>query len=122
MENNLNPGEKIPLEPDELLNLIESDEVFTILSEENIPGFNKLVKYELISIKDDTVYLTDLGKEAQIHGVENVLARKHNGMVVEEIPAKIPFRIRKTYLIWSLLFLFLAILILVFQIVWPPSQ
>lgn len=122
MQDNLISEKKLPLGHDELLNLIESEEVYTILSEENMSGFNDLVKYELICIKDDKVFLTELGKEAQRCGVKNFLANKHIELVVAEIPAKIPFRVRKTYLIFSLIFLFLAFLILILQMIWQPSQ
>lgn len=108
-------------DPEELLNLIESGDVFSILSEENMKGFNELMKYELIAVKDDKVYLTPLGKEAQIHGVQKVISRKPVQFSTVAIPEKIPFKIRRIYLFGSLLFLLLAFLFLVLQIIWQDQ-
>ncbi len=121
MEEDLIPEKKLPLGQEELLNLIEIEDIFTILSEENMEGFNELVKYELICIKDDKVFLTDLGREAQVSGVKNVLARKNVDMVIADIPSKLPSRVRKSYLIWSLLILLLAMLLFIFQMIWQPE-
>lgn len=103
---------------EELLNLIESEDVFALLSEENLEGLNQLMKYELITIKDEKVYLTQLGKEAQVHGVKNIIARRNVEKVVAEIPVKIHFKARKDYMLYSLLFLFLSLLLLAYQLLW----
>lgn len=112
------PGEKKVCNcQEDLLNLIENEDVFNILSEENMESFNELMKYELITVKDEKVHLTPLGKEAQIHGVKNVIGRKN----VEHITTRItsaPSRVWKSFLIWPVLILFLALLYLVFQYIW----
>ncbi len=103
---------------EELLNLVESGDVFNILSEGNMSGFNELMKYEMITVKDDKVFLTSLGKEAQIHGVKNVIGRKNVESIASGIPVARSFKTKKNYLIWSLVFLFLALLLIVFQYIW----
>ena len=103
---------------EDLLHLIETEDVFNILSQENMEGFNELMKYELITVKDDKVYLTPLGKEAQIHGVNNVIARKNAKVVATQIPAATSFKSGKTFLIWSIAILFLSLLFFVFQYIW----
>jgi hypothetical protein len=103
---------------EDLLHLIETEDVFNILSEENMVSFNELMKYELIAVKDDKVYLTPLGKEAQVQGVKNVIAKKNLQKVSLGIPAVNTRKSVKIYLFWSLLFLFLVLLFLVFQYIW----
>lgn len=106
---------------DEMLHLIESKDIVKLLSEENMKGFNDLMKYELIGIKDDTVFLTELGKEAKLYGVKNIVARQRVHILAAKIPSRIPLRIRMLYLIISLLFLSLALFILIYNIVVPTN-
>lgn len=117
MKQEFTEEKKVCISAEGLLHLIETQDVFNILSEENMEGLNELMKYELITVKDDKVYLTPLGKEAQIHGVKNVIATKSMQKITATIPTTTPFRIKKTNL-WSLLFLFLALLFIVFQYIW----
>lgn len=59
---------------DKLLKLIEEGDADTILSEENMQNsFSELIKYELIVLKNDKVFLTELGTVARIVGVKKVV-------------------------------------------------
>lgn len=56
---------------DKLLILIEEGDSGKILSEENFyPRFNELLKYGLVEIKEDKIYLTAQGIEAKKNGVD----------------------------------------------------
>lgn len=62
---------------DRLLKLIEEGDPDVILSEEQlIPRFNELMKYDLVTLKDDKVYLTEKGKEAKREGVDKIIKRE----------------------------------------------
>lgn len=57
-----------------LINLIDEGNPEIILAEDSlVPKFNELLKYDLVVIKDDRVYLTEKGKLAKTHGFEYVM-------------------------------------------------
>ncbi|CAN5158341.1 hypothetical protein BH23BAC2_BH23BAC2_23410 [soil metagenome] len=94
---------------EDLLNLIEEGDAFSILSDAHTQGFKDLMKYELIATKDDKVYLTELGKEAQKIGVNAVISRKSATLSIPQIPVKKVVKNRNKFLI-SVLFLLILIL------------
>lgn len=60
-----------------LIKLIDEGDPEVILAEDAlIPQFNELLKYDLIVIKDDRLFLTDKGQLAKIHGFEYVLEQE----------------------------------------------
>lgn len=62
---------------DRLLKLIEEGDPDVILSEEKlIPRFNELMKYDLVTLKNEKVYLTEKGKQAKREGVEKIIKRE----------------------------------------------
>ena len=62
---------------DRLLKLIDEGDPDVILSEEKlIPRFNELMKYDLVTLKDDKVYLTHKGREAKREGVDKFIKRQ----------------------------------------------
>ena len=117
MQKFVSEKENNPLTQEEMLHLIECGDIVELLSEENMKGFNDLIKYELIVVKDDKIYLSELGKEAKLNGVKNTVARQRVKILAANIPSRIPLRISKLYLIISLLSLLLALLFLIFNIV-----
>ena len=45
-----------------------------ILAEDSlVPKFNELLKYDLIVIKDDRVFLTEKGQTAKLHGFDYII-------------------------------------------------
>ncbi len=103
---------------EDLLNLIENEDVFNILCDENMEGFNELMKHELITVKDDKVYLTPLGKEALVNGVKNVISKKNKLKAAPRITAAISYKPLYSYLIGCLILLFLALLFVIFKSIW----
>lgn len=108
---------------DRLLKLIEEGDTEAILSEkELVPEFNELLKYDLIYLKDEKIYLTEEGKAAKIEGVDVVISRKKQTQLEKlqqkASPVKIfalPFNLKawrtnKNFLL--IIFLFLTFLIL----------
>jgi len=121
MEKFVKEKENIPLSQEEMLHLIESGDMVELLSEENMKGFNDLIKYELIVVKDDKIFLSDLGREAKLMGVKHTVARQRIQIIAANIPSGIPLKISKLYLIISLLLLLFILLILIYNIVQPTN-
>jgi len=66
-----------------LINLIDEGDPEVILAEDAlVPKFNELLKYDLVVIKDDRVFLTEKGKTAKIHGIDYIIAQ-------EKLPKKV---------------------------------
>lgn len=62
---------------DKLLDLIEEGDPDKILSEEELfPKFNQLVKYGLVVLKDDKVFLTEKGIQAKNEGVDSFIKKE----------------------------------------------
>lgn len=60
-----------------LIKLIDEGDPEVILAEDLlIPQFNELLKYELVQIKDDRVFLTEKGHLAKVHGLEFMLEQE----------------------------------------------
>lgn len=59
---------------DDLLRIIEDGDAEIILSPENSKGFNELVKYELVYMKNEKICLTDLGVKAKTEGATKIIA------------------------------------------------
>ena len=60
-----------------LLDLIEEGDPDKILSEEELfPKFNQLVKYGLVVLKDDKVFLTEKGIQAKNEGVDSFIQKE----------------------------------------------
>ena len=73
---------------DRLLKLIEEGDPAVILSEERlIPRFNELMKYDLVELKDERVFLTEKGKEAKREGVEKIIKREKNAQLQNSLLA-----------------------------------
>lgn len=63
---------------DELLQLIENGDAETILSEDDlVERLNFLLKWELITITEDEIHLTQKGKEARIEGVSSLIEEEN---------------------------------------------
>lgn len=103
---------------EDLLNLIEKEDVFNILCDENMEGFNELMKHELIAVKDDKVYLTPLGKEALDNGVKNVISQKNKLKTAPRLTTAISYKPLYSYLLGCLILLFLALLFVVYKSIW----
>lgn len=70
-----------------LIKLIDEGDPEIILAEDAlIPKFNELLKYDLVVIKDDRVFLTEKGKLAKVHGLEYILEQ-------ERLPKKRPGKV-----------------------------
>lgn len=65
--------ERFSSNSDYLLKLIEEEDATLILSGENAEDFNKLMKYELITIEDHKLHLTRRGEKAKEIGVSAML-------------------------------------------------
>jgi len=60
-----------------LIKLIDEGDPEVILAEESlVPKFNELLKYDLVVIKDDRVFLTEKGRLAKIHGIEHIIEQE----------------------------------------------
>lgn len=60
-----------------LIKLIDEGDPEVILAEDAlVPKFNELLKYDLVVIKDDRVFLTEKGKTAKIHGFDYILEQE----------------------------------------------
>lgn len=114
---------------DKLLQLVDEGDPNTILDEENLTAtFNELVKYGLITIEDEQVYLTAEGKLAKEEGVQNFIEKLQQEQVqVEPIdqPRKTPvveppFSVRNKRL-WSWSLMLLMLLSLLFSLLHLPE-
>ena len=114
---------------DRLLQLVDEGDPNTILDEENLTAtFNELVKYGLITIEDEQVYLTAEGKLAKEEGVQNFIEKLQQEQVqVEPIdqPRKTPvveppFSVRNKRL-WSWSLMLLMLLSLLFSLLHLPE-
>ncbi len=64
-----------------LLELIDEGDADAILSEDElISRFNELLKYELIAVEYEKVYLTEKGKEAKNKGVEAIINQEKHAV------------------------------------------
>lgn len=62
---------------EKLLDLIEEGDPDKILSEEELfPKFNQLVKYNLVVLKEDKVFLTEKGIQAKKEGVDSFIKKE----------------------------------------------
>ena len=60
-----------------LIKLIDEGNPEVILAEEAlVPKFNELLKYDLVVIKDDRVFLTEKGQTAKLHGFEYIIEQE----------------------------------------------
>ena len=67
-----------------LIKLIDEGDPEVILAEDSlVPKFNELLKYDLVVIKEDRVFLTEKGKLAKTHGFDYILEQ-------EKLPKKSP--------------------------------
>lgn len=58
-----------------LLKLVQDSDTTKILTDENLKkSLNDLMKYELIDIKNEKIYITERGKRAQREGLNAVIA------------------------------------------------
>ncbi|UJH92463.1 hypothetical protein LZ575_08185 [Antarcticibacterium sp. 1MA-6-2] len=103
---------------DRLLKLIEEGEADVILSEEKlIPRFNELMKHDLVTLKDEKVFLTEKGKKAKVEGVDKIINREkelqvQNSHISKRSPAITILnkdRNRKKWLLGLALLLLLAV-------------
>lgn len=104
--------ENYAVNQEKLLRLIDEGDPSSILSEENTKGFNELMKYQLITIEDDKVSLTELGREAINEGILKVMEKaKEPTILVNALnsPIKVLPKNRKVYYA-SLLFFLLMLL------------
>lgn len=66
-----------------LIKLIDEGDPEVILAEDAlVPKFNELLKYELVVIIDDRVFLTEKGKLAKSHGFDYIIEQ-------EKLPKKV---------------------------------
>lgn len=99
-----------------LLQLIDEGDPSSILSEDNGRGFNELMKYQLISIKNDKVLLTDLGREAQKDGIVKVLNQLKSPAPAVKLPnIPVPALPGNPRILW-VTFLICLLILLVFLI------
>lgn len=61
--------EQAKIKGDQLLKIIEEGNPEDILLEEYVHVFNELIKYELITIRDGKICLTERGIRAKVEGV-----------------------------------------------------
>lgn len=60
-----------------LIKLIDEGDSEVILAEDAlVPKFNELLKYDLVVIKEDRVFLTEKGQLAKIHGFEYIMEQE----------------------------------------------
>lgn len=111
--NNMDPT-------DRLLKLIEEGDADTILSQENMQNsFSELIKYELIVVKNDKVFLTELGAVARVVGVQKVLNEvKEKKVAVKTATVDHPKGIRTSSLSYYILILIGLLMILFIQVIW----
>lgn len=106
---------------DKLLKLIEEGDADTILSEENMQNsFSELIKYELIVIKNDKVFLTELGTVARIVGVQKIVNELKEKKIAVKTAAPVadPKDIRISYLSYYILLIVGLLMMLFIQIAW----
>lgn len=66
-----------------LITLIDEGDPEVILAEDAlVPKFNELLKYDLVVIKDDRVFLTEKGKLAKSYGIDYIIGQ-------EKLPKKV---------------------------------
>ncbi len=114
MNKDFTPEKKLCNCHEDLLLLIENGDVVNILYEENMESFNYLMKYELITVKEDKVYLTSLGKEAQLKGVKTVLSQKNIETVSTGVPSA-DFKERRNFISVFILLVALTLLFIAIQ-------
>ncbi len=106
-----------------LIKLIDDGDPEVILAEDAlVPKFNELLKYELVVIKEDRVFLTEKGKIAKARGLEYILQQEKlpKTSVKKTIAARIsgkkysinylPMKLRMVHLLVLLLLLTMAFL------------
>ncbi|UJH92059.1 hypothetical protein LZ575_05490 [Antarcticibacterium sp. 1MA-6-2] len=106
---------------DRLLKLIEQGDAAIILSEENLQNcISELLKFELIVIKNDHIYLTEIGKTALIVGVEKALTDlKSKKATVLAIPVEAgPKKINTSNVPYYILLILGILLMLLIQFFW----
>lgn len=109
---------------DRLLQLVEEDNPDTILAEEKLVAtFNELLKYGLIELQDEKIYLTPKGKLAKNEGVENFInnlkqiqAQNEPKNQQKRTAVIKPFFLTVNRKLWSLSLLFLLVLAMVFSL------
>lgn len=116
-----NPGKKVTDQRDHLLKLIEEGDADRILSENDMQkSFSELVKHELIVIKEDKIFLTELGEVARIRGVQKVITDQKAKKVVinTATPVIEKRRIIGSNLPYYILLLLGLLMMLSIQILW----
>lgn len=106
---------------DKLLKLIDEGDANSILSEENMQkSFSKLLKYELIIVKDDKILLTDLGVMARLIGVQKVINEQKEKKIIVDAAAPVAFpkKVRSSNALYYILLLLGLLAILFIQISW----
>lgn len=105
---------------DKLLKLIEDGDADIILSEENMQGsLNELVKHELVLIKEDKIFLTELGQRARTEGVKKVISGlKPKPMIQINAAPVIERKIRSSNTPYYILLILGLLLILAIQFIW----
>lgn len=111
------PREKNITKKDQIIDLIAKGETADILNDEDLgEAFKELMKYELIDISQDKISLTDLGKEARVAGVKNVIHKAKMKLLVNDIPDKVGLSQNKLLVIPAVILLLIALLTLIYFI------
>lgn len=72
---------------DELLQIIEGGDPARILSEDDlVQRLNFLLKYQLVTITEDRIYLTEKGREARIKGINSIIGAEDLNKELSEFP------------------------------------
>lgn len=98
---------------DDLLRLIEDGNAEIILSPENARGFNELIKYELICLKNEKICLTELGKKAKSEGAAQVLSEIKAKTLLSKSAGSEPKNFKKLIFLTSVLLL-VSLLIIIY--------
>lgn len=106
-----------------LIKLIDEGDPEVILAEDSlVPKFNELLKYDLVVIKDDRVFLTEKGQTAKTHGFDYIIdqekkvkktSKKVQGIRVGDkmyTTANLGIKLRSIHLFALILLLTMAIL------------
>lgn len=74
---------------EELLHIIERGDPTKILSEDDlVQRLNFLLKYQLITITEDKIILTEKGKEARVNGIQTIIEEEELNKQLIHIPKK----------------------------------
>ncbi len=93
---------------DDLLWLIEKGNAERILAKKSFEDLNTVMRYELISLDNGKLSLTEREKEAKKHGVQEVIYRLHEKARIAETTAGKSNKNGKNY--FSLLMRFVSLL------------